>query len=180
MSCTRSGGDGQYRIELPVGTWIFGASSPGFAPSRFGPGVGSNRLRLWAGETRRLDFALLEPGRVINGVVRDALGGMVADAVVGIGAHPDISEPGSFVHTDEEGKFELIGALRTLNLTAYAPGYFPGSASVAVEVDRTELVLTPETTLRGVVVWDATSEPVAGAEVFAHGSGSRTAAQPRC
>lgn len=171
--CATSNAAGQWRLELAAGLWQLGASASGWAPSVLGPGRRSNRVQVIAGQTRRLDFVLSEPGRVVRGVVRDSLGGVIAGALVTVGAHPGITEPGALARSDDEGEFELTIVPRNTMVSAHAPGYFPGSAAVRTGVDVVELSLAPETLVRGRVVWDHDSSAVAFAEVFVRGSGTR-------
>jgi hypothetical protein len=174
--CATSNAAGEWQLELAPGLWQLGASASGWAPSHLGPGRRSNRLHIAAGQTRRLDFVLSEPGRVVRGVVRDSLGGVISGALVTVGAHPGITEPGALARSDDEGEFELTIAPRNTMVSAHAPGYFPGSAAVRTGVDVVELSLAPETLVRGRVVWDHDASAVALAEVFVHGSETHTMA----
>jgi len=173
-SCVATGADGQYQLTLSEAIWMLGASGGGFAPSDVGPGRRSGRVELKQGGAERVDFTLLQAGREIRGVVRDALGGSVAGAVVVVGGHPGIKQPGAQTLSDESGGFVLTVPMRRCGIVAYAPGYFPGTAMVDIAAD-VELVLTPETVIRGAVVRDADSQTVSGALVFGRGSGTETA-----
>lgn len=170
--CATSNANGEWQLELAPGLWQLGASASGWAPSVLGPGRRSNRVHVLAGQTRRLDFVLSEPGRVVRGVVRDSLGGVIEGALVTVGAHPGITEPGALARSDDEGEFELMIAQRNTMVSAHAPGYFPASTAVRTGVDVVELSLAPETLVRGRVVWDHDSSAVAFAEVFVRGSGT--------
>lgn len=142
-SCVGTGADGQYQLTLTEATWLLGASGGGFAPSDVGPGRRSGRVELKRGGAARVDFTLLQAGREIRGVVRDALGGSVAGAFVVVGGHPGISQPGAQTLSDEKGGFVLTVPMRRCGIVAYASGYFPGTARVEVEAE-VELVLTPD------------------------------------
>lgn len=163
-------------MSVGGGRWAVGASHRDFAPSRIGPGRVSNRISLTAGAVEQVDFTLFEPGRLVTGMVSDALGGPIEGAWITIGHHPAISEPGSLIRTDAAGRFSLTVPRRMVHLSAYSAGYYPGSAFVP-DIQGTaevELVLTPETLVRGTVIWAVDARPVVDAEVFARGSGSST------
>jgi len=171
--CTTAGSDGEHTLELPAGTWMVGASAPGWAPSQQGPGRRSGRVSLRPGESRRFDLVLLEPGRVVRGVVHDALGGTIAGALVTIGSHPGITEAGAFASSNDDGEFEITLPQRNVMLSGYATGYFPSSTASRLGSDWVELTLAAETSVRGRVVWDIDASPVEGVEVLARGSGTR-------
>jgi protocatechuate 3,4-dioxygenase beta subunit len=171
--CTSSEDDGRYHLDglLPIRALV-NAEARGFLPARwFGratEGPREGHVRLAAGQVREgIDFTLAAGGVAVTGVVRDISGGVVPGAAVWARGVDFFDGARSFATSDAEGRFELWVAAERFSAHAEADGYAPGDRMSAAPNAGLEVVLTPESVIRGRVVLAGTTEPVAGVEIRA-------------
>jgi protocatechuate 3,4-dioxygenase beta subunit len=173
--CTKSEADGRYRLDglMPVRA-VVNAEARGYLPHRWFASYERHRedmLELRAGETREgVDFELRPGGAELRGVVRDISGGVVEGAFVWVGSMAYDESGRSAAWTDEDGRFSLWIAPGRLAVKAEAEGYAASSRFTAVPGPIVEVVLTPESAIKGRVIMAGTGEPVAGVVVEAKGA----------
>ncbi len=176
IRCTRTDVDGGYRLELEPGDWVVGAGSEAHAPTMLGDSRSHATVGFSPGEAVTLDFTLSKPGRLVTGVVRDGLGGVVEGALVVLGQHPSLAYPAPVARTDADGRFALTVPAEGASLAGYHEGYGPGSGWARPGASELELVLLPETRVSGTVVWaegEQAGAPVAGVPVWSVRQGGR-------
>ncbi len=188
--CVTTDGAGAFSIpNLYAAKYSVDAGAKTYRPATFHPDGNKrkNFFPLAAGEAKTgVDFVLRSGGVEVTGTVSDISGGPIAHAKVratggrwGQGASSPVTE------TDDKGAFTLWMAPGQAQVTATADGYASGS-----EAGRApgvfELLLTPESSLSGIVVDARTGTPIEGAKVnvspaewkFGEGGGNeRTDAQ---
>lgn len=164
-ACTTTGPDGYFTLtNLVAANYVVSAGAKTYRPSVFGDRR-NPKFTLAAGEAKQgVDITLRGPGAEITGTVSDVTGGPVAQALVRAGAGDELGPP---VETDANGRFSLWVSPGRIYLAASAEGYAGGIADGRAP-GSIDILLTPESTLAGIVV-DATSgEPVAGVGVVAN------------
>ena len=165
LRCVLAGTDGRYRIDdlLPA-RYEISASARTYRPARHHPDGDRRRpaLVLAAGaRARGVDITLRPGGVEVTGTVADITGGPIARAQVTVGDRDQLSVA---TDTDEHGAFTLwVGAGKTY-VTAAADGYADSSARTEAP-GKVELLLTPASTLAGIVIDAASGLPVEGARV---------------
>ncbi|HEU4580070.1 MAG TPA: carboxypeptidase-like regulatory domain-containing protein [Polyangiaceae bacterium] len=113
-------------------------------------------------------------GVVVTGRVLDATGGSIAGALVS--AHAKAGGPMfGAVTSSTEGQFELAVPAGAVTLHARADAYSQSDLNVQAPLRGVILVLTPASSIAGVVVTDGAREPIADAWVIASNSLDPTA-----
>jgi protocatechuate 3,4-dioxygenase beta subunit len=171
--CATADDNGRYRIEnLYAARYTVGASAPSYRPGAHHPAGDRDRraIDLGAGEHRPgVDIVLKAGGVEITGVVADISGGPIARAQVrarnwsGGGMSPP-------VETDEQGRFAMWVRPGRATVSAEADGYAGGSDDGHAP-GTFEILMTPESSLAGIVVDARTGAPVAGVRVVAETPG---------
>lgn len=173
--CASSGPDGGYTIaRLPPGEWGVGASAAGHAPGRWNSGRPDERgfVTLTAGEAKAGIDLVLDGGAVrVAGVVSDINGGPIAGALVELTSDSLAWSPGGrsafITRTADDGTFEAWAPRGEVSASATADGYADGEAAGVAPTERLEVLLSPESTIAGIVVEAGSGQPVAGARVSA-------------
>ena len=192
--CAISDAAGGYRLTALVpGGHDVSASAPGHVPLgwRAPPGE-PDSIRLTAGQVRAgIDFALATGGALVHGVVSDINGGPIADARVTLQDGQWWSSASTTTRADAQGKFTLWAAAGAVRVSGEAEGYADGETQAVAPAQAVEILLTPESSLAGVVVEAGTRTPVPdvlvevgggdGESSFSFGGGAtaRTDAQGR-
>ncbi|MDD9944561.1 MAG: carboxypeptidase-like regulatory domain-containing protein [Myxococcales bacterium] len=172
--CVRTDADGHYAFSgLRAGRYLLGTSSKGLGAVAANGGR-PIEVRPDGSVDGDRDTELPEEGATVSGVVMDALGGVVAGAEVRLLAAgaTGILKPsgvGLMVQAGQDGSFVADVPKGDVSLSAYAPGYAPGTATRAAPAAGIELVLSPASTISGQVVAEQTGQPIAGATVDARG-----------
>ena len=171
-TCVHSQADGRYRLEhLWPARYQVHASAQRFIPAAYRESDedgDASEVTLAAGQTRRDVDVVLSPGGVeLAGAVVDIGGGPVEGARVYARRRWGWQERGGYAltRTAADGSFHLWVAPGTQEVTAEAEGYARGHKTAHAPSHRVELLLTPGSTLAGVVVEAKTGAPVAGARV---------------
>ncbi|HVV86327.1 MAG TPA: carboxypeptidase regulatory-like domain-containing protein [Kofleriaceae bacterium] len=193
-TCTRSDAAGAYRLAgLVPGRHEVSASAPGHAPAGWiAPRGEDDTIHLAPGQVRDGVDLVLAPGGVeVKGIVEDVSGGPIADARVSVASDSWWRRGSSYGRSDAQGHFSLWAAPGAARLTAEAEGYAAGEANAVAPAQAVEILLTPESSLGGVVVDADSRAPVAdvlvqvgdgeGDDSFGWGGGdsARTDAQGR-
>jgi hypothetical protein len=162
---------GSFQIVAPLGSYVFRAVAPLYGPASF-------PVDLSVGELVGMGLVALPSDGGLNGtVVAATTGAGLANATV-LACIGNTSECESAGPTGPSGEFEL-GNLTpgAVSVTASASNYTTGYATVEVPAGRAlalpplrlwPLGVTPRYPLSGVVEWNATGAPVAGAHVSAY------------
>ena len=192
--CAISDAAGAYRLTALVpGGHDVSASAPGHVPQGWRARPGEyDGIRLTAGQVRAgIDFALATGGVLVRGVVSDVNGGPIADARVTVQDGPWGSSASTTVRADGQGTFTLWAAPGAVRVSGEAEGYADGETQAVAPAQAVELLLTPESSLAGIVVEAGTRKPVPdvlvgvgggdGESRFSYGGGAtaRTDAQGR-
>jgi len=164
-ACATTDAAGAYSIEplLPA-RYTVTASGRGYRPAVHHVGGDRKRreLSVAAGERKTgIDIALRSGGAEVTGTVADVSGGPIAKARVWSGDH---GEPMVLTETDDAGAFALWVDKDDVRIHAAADGYTDEEESVDAP-GKVEILLTPESTIAGIVIDAATSQPVEGARV---------------
>lgn len=164
-TCTTTAADGTYTIEplLPA-RYTITASGKTWRPAVHEVGGDRKRreLSLTAGEHKTgVDMTLRSGGAEVTGTVADVSGGPIAKARVWAGT---FGEPMVFGETDDAGAFTLWVDKDDVQIHAAADGYTDEEESVEAP-GKVEILLTPESSIAGIVIDAATSQPVEGAHV---------------
>lgn len=173
-TCVRADARGSYQIDgLLAASYAVSAAARPYRPGAYEvPGKPDvHTFALAAGETRTgVDLVLDEGGVEITGTVADISGGPVAHAQVRASAGRWGGQLGPPVETDDEGRFSLWTRPGGVRVSSAADGY--AAASEYGQAPGTfELLLTPESSLTGVVVDARTGAPIEGARVAVQGAG---------
>ena len=161
-SCTRSDASGHYLIDgLYPAQYTISAGGKPYRPEVYHPGgdrhVTSFPLR--AGDHKTgVDLALRTGGVEIVGTVSDLTGGPIAKA------HVSSAAPIVTTETDDKGAFSLWVGKGQHEITATADGYADGRDYLFAP-GKSEILLTPESSLAGTVVDAKSGQPVEGARV---------------
>ena len=140
------------------------ASASGYRTRRLRPEVPASAAPSSANAELRIE---LDPGgEELNGSVEDALGGSVAGAAV---SALDVSsqQPLAATFSKDDGSFVIAAPRGTVRLCARADGYSLVCRAADAPSSANRLVLLPESTVVGRVVWAGTDEPVEEATVTA-------------
>lgn len=164
-TCTTTDAAGKYTIEplLPARYTVTASGKP-YRPAvhRIDGDRKRSQVHLAAGEHKtNVDLALRDGGAEVTGTVADVSGGPIAKARVWAGTH---GEPMVFTETDEAGAFTLWVDKDDVGIHAAADGYTDEEESVEAP-GKVEILLTPESTIAGIVIDAGTSKPVEGARV---------------
>ncbi len=163
-ACTVSDASGAYRLEgLLPGEHALVASAAGHVSARWRPpGDRPGERRLAPAEVRApVDFALAAGGVEVRGTVADVNGGPVAGARVTLGEQSRAGTGRPSTRADEQGRFLLWAAAGAIRVDATADGYAAGAAEAMAPARVLVVLLTPESSLGGVVVEAGTRAPVA-------------------
>ncbi len=171
-ACVTTDVNGRYSVENLVATkYSVAAGAKGYRPETFQPkgDIKRSSFQLTPGEKKTgVDLTLRSDGVEITGVVSDISGGPIAHAKVwataGFGAPGDSGGSSPLVETDAQGLFSLFLGAGKVQVFATADGYGPTSEAGRAP-GEVSLILTPESSLAGVVVDAASGGPVAGAKV---------------
>lgn len=162
--CVDADPRGAYRIDgLAPGLYALATTAPQHVEALLSDA--HQRVRLVAGRNRGgVDMLLRKGGELVRGTVLDATGGVIEGALV----RPDDVATATFARSDADGRFELwLDARAAPELLAHADGYASGAAELHWPARQDlELELTPEATIVGTVVDEATGRPVAGVAVI--------------
>lgn len=163
--CTDTQADGRFDIPLPPGQYLLGGVAPGYVAAPYGRDDGTTRVALGPMETESGLDIVLDPGSVsVRGQVRDIGGGGIEAAWVT--STPDallVVRGGVLpVLSGDEGWFEVWAPPKPTTLHASADGYGPGLDRGAVPGHAFEIVLAPESVIRGTLVDAQTEEPLSG------------------
>ncbi|MFN0249451.1 MAG: carboxypeptidase regulatory-like domain-containing protein [Kofleriaceae bacterium] len=169
-TCKSADAKGAYAwTELFAATYVVAASAPGFRFDNGDPkdGLGTLGFPLEPGEHKKNVDVILHAGGVeITGVVNDIGGGPIARARVSarMGAFGnDGTSPAA--ETDDKGAFSLwVPEGGNVSVIASADGYAKGSQEGRAP-GTFEIVLTPESSLSGVVIDARNGQPIEGADV---------------
>ncbi|MFN0251198.1 MAG: carboxypeptidase regulatory-like domain-containing protein [Kofleriaceae bacterium] len=167
--CKTADANGAYEwTDLFVATYHAYGSARGYRFGSHYPKGRREKVRfdLGPGERKKSVDILLYPGGVeISGVVNDISGGPIAKARVRA-SMGTWGEGGTspFVETDDKGAFALWVPKGGLQVSARADGYAAGSQRGRAP-GRFEILLTPESSLSGIVIDARTERPVEGANV---------------
>lgn len=173
--CKTTDGNGAYEwTDLFVASYHVSAGARGY---RFGVHRPKGpreptTFDLGPGEHKKNVDVFLHPGGVeITGVVNDISGGPIAHARVrastGIWGEGGQSPP---VETDDKGAFSLWVPQGMVRVNASADGYAKGEHRGRAP-GTFEVLLTPESTLSGIVIDARTEKPIEGADVHLERSG---------
>lgn len=168
--CVETNANGEYQLtNLYVASYVINAGAPRYRPATYKfkkQDRDRSTLKLAEGEAKTgIDLVLRSGGVEVTGTVSDISGGPVEKARVSAsgGMWGDGDHTGS-VETDAQGTFSLWTSPGQLRVSASADGY--ASASELGRAPGTfELLLTPESSLSGIVVDAATNKPIEGARV---------------
>lgn len=158
-TCTSSDAHGAFALrELLASTYVVVAGAKSYRP-------GSASLSLASGESKLgVDLTLSTGGVEITGTVSDIGGGPVAHAKVRVREYAPDGARSPHVDTDDRGHFSLWIRPGAVQVQASADGYVTARAGCTAPC-RLDLLLTPESSIAGVVVDAATGTPVEGARV---------------
>lgn len=168
--CVSVDARGRYRIEglLPA-RYRVSASAEGYLVVVHREAPNRPWIALRAGEQRDLEFVLRVRGEAIPGVVRDVAGGVVSGAVV-------TGSDGGRTVSDDEGRFTLWGMKHaTMIVAAAAGGYAADSSSARPPEPPLTLWLSPESVLRGRLLGEGASGPLADVPVHLRDDGDEAA-----
>lgn len=168
-TCVTTDATGAFAFgNLLAAKYSVDAGAKTYRPATFHPD--GNRKKSWfplaAGEAKTgVDIVLRAGGVEVTGVVADISGGPIAHAKVratggrwGQGASSPVTE------TDDKGAFSLWMGPGQVQVSATADGY-AGATEAGRAPGVFELLLTPESSLSGIVVDARTNAPIAGAKV---------------
>ncbi len=180
--CTTSDVRGAYAFDqLQPGAYAVWASAPGFAGGQWRGPAPDFEASLWlAASERRTAVALvLLAGAVeVRGIVREVRGGTIAGALIHVTAATEAA-PSFTTRSAADGSFVAWAAAGPIHVTASADGFVDAEQTTAAPVERVELVLTPGSSLAGVVVEAGTRRPIAAATVSVWGTSAISDANGR-
>jgi hypothetical protein len=166
-SCVTTDAQGHYTLgNLLPAEYRVGANAKTYRPAVYHPNGDRKRdaVFLAANEAKTgVDLSLRTGGVEISGTVLDLTGGVVAHAHVWSG------EKGERIlgstESDDKGHFSMWVAPDYTTIHATADGYDDSQKWLDPPAKDIEIVLTPESTLGGIVVDAASNQPVEGARV---------------
>lgn len=167
--CKTADANGAYEWkDLFVASYHVWASARGFRFDYHYPKGPREKttFKLGAGEHKKnVDITLRAGGVEITGIVNDISGGPIAHARVrasmGMWGEGGVSPP---AETDDKGAFSLWVPQGNVQVTARADGYAAGSQRGRAP-GTFEVLLTPESSLSGIVIDARTEKPIEGADV---------------
>ncbi|MGN6110960.1 MAG: carboxypeptidase regulatory-like domain-containing protein [Kofleriaceae bacterium] len=171
-ACATTNAQGHYRIaDLLPASYRATAGAPTYRPGdhHASRDRGHPNIQLAPGEHKTgIDIALAPGGVEITGVVSDVTGGAVGHARISASpARWSMATNGAVSgEADDHGKFSLWVAPGAVMVVASADGYADAELYGAAP-GQFEVLLTPESSLSGVVVDAATGAPIANARVSA-------------
>lgn len=169
-ACAPTDATGRFAIAnlLPARYTVSAAGKP-YRPGVHHPGGDRKRteVALAVGEHKTgIDITMRAGGVEIIGTVADLTGGPIAHAQVSARADRwNARGAGAVTESDERGAFSLWVAPGELGVTASAEGYADAHEWVRAP-GKVELLLTPESSVAGIVVDAASGTRVAGARVL--------------
>ena len=168
-TCVTTDANGAFAFaNLLAGKYSIDAGAKTYRPATFHPD--GNKKKEWfplaAGEAKTgVDFVLRAGGVEVTGLVSDISGGPISHAKVratsgrwGRGTSSPVTE------TDDKGAFSIWTAPGAIEVGATADGYARASESGRAP-GTFALLLTPESSLSGIVVDARTGKPIEGAKV---------------
>lgn len=168
-TCNETDDAGAYHFEkLVAASYVVSAGGRPYLPALWQDPADRNQhgFDLAAGEHRTgIDLTLYKGGVLVTGTVSDISGGPVAHAQLRAGSgrwNPGARSP--VVETDDKGAYEIWVHPGQIAITASADGYAPNTASGRAP-GAIDVLLTPESSLAGVVIDAQTNRPVEGARV---------------
>jgi protocatechuate 3,4-dioxygenase beta subunit len=177
--CTFADDRGHYLIgDLFASEITVGAMARPYIPAIYHPDGDRHRteLTLHAGEHRTgVDLVLEKGGVEITGTVSDIAGGPIAHALVRASTGWWGGDDGNLpaIETDDAGKFTMWVRPGSIAVTASVDGYSDGN-EWGHAPGKFEILMTPESSLSGVVVDAKTNAPVPGVHVTVSGDGQGT------
>ncbi len=170
--CVRTNDQGEYELrDLRAGKYrvVISADGRGMAV-----GNGGREIEVGTdGSVSEMDGDTESPptGAVVSGLVRDALGGPVPNAMVRVSSltAPGVTgiDVGVEVQADVDGQFRADVPEGRVRLVAFAEGYATADVSRMAPSEGVEIVLAPASTIQGRVVAGGDGRPIAGATVRA-------------
>lgn len=166
-TCVTTDAQGRYTLaNLLPATYRIGANARTYRPATYHPDGDRRRhdVHLAAKEAKTgIDLALRTGGVEVTGTVLDLTGGVVAHARVWSG------ESGERVlgstESDDKGRFSMWVAPDYTEIHATADGYDESEEWIDPPAKDIEIILTPESTITGIVLDAASGLPVEGARV---------------
>jgi protocatechuate 3,4-dioxygenase beta subunit len=167
--CKTTDANGFYEwTDLFVARYVVMASARGFRFDYHRPNGPKEKasFKLGPGEHKKnVDVTLKAGGVEITGVVNDISGGPIAQARVraslGMWGEGGETPP---AETDDKGAFSLWVPQGNVRVTARADGYAAGEQRGRAP-GTFEILLTPESSLSGIVIDARTEKPIEGADV---------------
>ena len=164
----RTDADGAFSAEdLDPGEYSISATAPGFLAAV------QSRVELESGETRAdIQLQLSEGGSRLRGTVRDITGGLVDEALVKVTPVDGIvamrAREGFAALTAEDGTYAVQVPDGRHRITVWHPDYASDQRVIEFKAgDREQdFSLTPMAVIEGVVLSDATGQPVPNAKVM--------------
>ncbi|HEY4175919.1 MAG TPA: carboxypeptidase regulatory-like domain-containing protein [Kofleriaceae bacterium] len=166
--CTATDATGAYKFEkLFAADYVVVAGAPHFIPESFHPGGDrlKDHLHVHAGDVKTgIDIVLHGGGVEVTGIVSDIGGGPIAKARVQASSYTWGRADSPTVETDTNGAYSVWVPKGSVTVSARAEGYASGR-EVASAPGKADILLTPESSLSGVVVNAKTNAPIEGADV---------------
>ncbi len=166
-TCVTTDAQGRYTMaNLLPAQYRVGANARTYRPAVFHPNGNRKRdiVYLAANEAKTgIDLALRTGGVEVTGTVLDLTGGVVAHARVWSGERGE-RVLGS-TESDDKGRFSMWVAPDYTTIHATADGYDDSEEWIDPPAKDIELILTPESTIGGIVIDAASEQPVEGARV---------------
>ena len=167
--CKTADANGAYEwTDLLVADYQVSASARGYRFDLYRPSGPREKttFELGPGEHKKnIDVILVAGGVEITGVVNDISGGPIAHARVraslGMWGEGGVTPA---TETDDKGAFALWVPAGSMQVTARADGYAAGSQRGRAP-GTFEVLLTPESSLSGIVIDARTEKPIEGADV---------------
>ena len=170
--CAITDAAGGYQLAgLVPGRHAVIATAAAHVPAAWrGPGDGADGLTLAPEQTRTgVDLALAAGGVEVRGVVEDINGGPVAGARVTAAGEAGASVGRAATRADDQGRFVLWTGPGTIWVDARAEGYARGGSKAVAPAKAVTVLLTPASSLGGIVVEAGTRTPVADVLVAIRG-----------
>jgi hypothetical protein len=170
LRCTNTDENGNYAFDaVEPGHYRLWATRQGYAPGLPLAQDGCEREEIAHGFGRdHWEFVLRPGGALVEGVVRDAAGGIVAGAMLTAESVGGSSTARRIMtESDADGMFTLSVSDAVLVVRAAADGYAPLVQGVEAPA-QLELVLSPASTLEGQVISETDRRGVGEVTVVAH------------
>lgn len=180
--CIASNDRGEYVIDdLQPGGYVVWASAARYAGGSWRGVDPASGDSLWIGAGERktgVDLTLTGGAVEVHGIVRDVRGRPIAAAMIHVGNDARTS-PRFTTRSARDGTFLAWSLPGEIDVAASAEGYVDNEASAIAPIDQLEIVLTPESTLSGIVVEAGSRRPLADVTVAATDRRTRTDAAGR-